>query len=388
MLAHAEPSAAVNYRSYLALDEILGAQRPRSDEHDELLFIIVHQVYELWFKQLLHEGSAPPGAARGGPGTACRADDAPDPHDPAHDRRAARRARDADPRPVHRLPRPARDRERLPVLAVPRVRGAVRPPRPGRCSTRTQPDSAERERIAAAMGRPALFDSFLRYLAVTGWAVPADDPRARRHRAARAERRGPGSARRRLPQEGEGAQVAERLVDIDEGIQAWRYQHVKMVERTIGDKPGTGGSSGASYLRGDAVHSPRSRICGPSAAGCDRARADLRRTPNALAPHYSRARVGERLLLTGHSHQAWPDCAAEGQLEAFEHAARMLDDKWERAFAKADEVRAGFAGLARRSGRGHRPRRRARTSSSSGSCRRWICGAGRGSSRPTASSTL
>src|SRR3984957_13831868 len=52
-----EPSAAVNYRSYLALDEILGAQRPRSDEHDELLFIVVHQVYELWFKQLLHESA-------------------------------------------------------------------------------------------------------------------------------------------------------------------------------------------------------------------------------------------------------------------------------------------------------------------------------------------
>ena len=70
---------------------------------------------------------------------------------------------------------------------------------------------------------------------------------------------------------------------------------------------------------------------------------DLRRTPNPLAQHYQRARVGERLLLTGHSHQAWPDCAAEGQLEAFEHAARELDDKWEGAFAKADEVRTNFA---------------------------------------------
>src|SRR4051794_29681233 len=51
----AETSPAVTYSSYLALDEILGAQRPRSDEHDELLFIVIHQVYELWFKQLLHE---------------------------------------------------------------------------------------------------------------------------------------------------------------------------------------------------------------------------------------------------------------------------------------------------------------------------------------------
>jgi tryptophan 2,3-dioxygenase len=49
--------------------------------------------------------------------------------------------------------------------------------------------------------------------------------------------------------DGEAAQVAERLVDLDEGTQEWRYRHVKMVERTIGDKAGTGGSSGAKYLR-------------------------------------------------------------------------------------------------------------------------------------------
>ena len=46
------------------------------------------------------------------------------------------------------------------------------------------------------------------------------------------------------------AELCERLVDLDEGFQEWRYRHVKMVERTIGSKPGTGGSSGAQYLRG------------------------------------------------------------------------------------------------------------------------------------------
>jgi kynureninase len=71
----------------------------------------------------------------------------------------------------------------------------------------------------------------------------------------------------------------------------------------------------------------------------------LRRTPNGLASHYSRFAVAERLLLSGHSHQAWPDVALEGQLEAFEDAARLVDDKWERAFAKADSVRAGFREL-------------------------------------------
>ena len=66
---------------------------------------------------------------------------------------------------------------------------------------------------------------------------------------------------------------------------------------------------------------------------------------NPLAAHYSRFRVADRLLLTGHSHQAWPDVAVEGQLEAFDDAALHVDDKWERAFAKADEVRAGVRGL-------------------------------------------
>ena len=69
---------------------------------------------------------------------------------------------------------------------------------------------------------------------------------------------------------------------------------------------------------------------------------ELRRTPNALAKHYRRFGVADRLLLTGHSHQAWPDVALEGIVEAFEDAARCVDDKWERAFAKAEEVREGF----------------------------------------------
>jgi kynureninase len=61
-----------------------------------------------------------------------------------------------------------------------------------------------------------------------------------------------------------------------------------------------------------------------------------------LAPHYSAFRVSERLLLTGHSHQAWPDVAREGVVEAWDDAALLVDEKWERAFEKADRVRDGF----------------------------------------------
>ncbi|HEU5261394.1 MAG TPA: hypothetical protein VFU41_08235, partial [Gemmatimonadales bacterium] len=68
-------------------------------------------------------------------------------------------------------------------------------------------------------------------------------------------------------------------------------------------------------------------------------------SPNALAPHYSRFRVADRLLLTGHSHQAWPDVGFEAQQRAWLDAAEYVDDKWERAFAVAERVRRGFARL-------------------------------------------
>jgi kynureninase len=61
-----------------------------------------------------------------------------------------------------------------------------------------------------------------------------------------------------------------------------------------------------------------------------------------LAPHYSKFDVAHRLLLSGHSHQAWPDVALDGQIEAFHDAARHVDEKWDLAFAKADRVREGF----------------------------------------------
>jgi len=68
-------------------------------------------------------------------------------------------------------------------------------------------------------------------------------------------------------------------------------------------------------------------------------------SPDALARHYTRFRVRERLLLTGHSHQAWPDCGFDAQARAWLDAAELVDDKWERAFAQADAVRRGFARL-------------------------------------------
>jgi len=67
--------------------------------------------------------------------------------------------------------------------------------------------------------------------------------------------------------------------------------------------------------------------------------------PEELAKHYTRFRVSERILLTGHSHQAWPDVAFEAQQQAWLDAAEYVDDVWEKAFEKANEVRRGFARL-------------------------------------------
>ncbi len=67
--------------------------------------------------------------------------------------------------------------------------------------------------------------------------------------------------------------------------------------------------------------------------------------PEELAKHYTRFRVTERILLTGHSHQAWPDVAFEAQQQAWLDAAELVDDVWDRAFEKANEVRRGFARL-------------------------------------------
>jgi selenocysteine lyase/cysteine desulfurase len=72
---------------------------------------------------------------------------------------------------------------------------------------------------------------------------------------------------------------------------------------------------------------------------------DLYSSPNKLAAHYSKFKVEERMLFTGHSHQAWPDCGFEAQQEAWIDAANLVDDKWEKAFQKAEEVKQGYSGL-------------------------------------------
>ena len=98
------------------------------------------------------------------------------------------------------------------------------------------------------MARPALWDSALRYLAGRGHAVPNDllyrDVKVGYHSDERVQSMLLDVHRN----DADAAAVCERMVDLDEGLQEWRYRHVKMVERTIGRKSGTGGSPGVDYL--------------------------------------------------------------------------------------------------------------------------------------------
>ncbi|MGE3621496.1 MAG: tryptophan 2,3-dioxygenase [Acidimicrobiia bacterium] len=240
---------ALTYARYLALDEVLGAQRPRSDEHDEHLFIVVHQVYELWFKQLLHELARAQVLLGEGATTGVL----------------------ANLRRVLTILKVAVAQLDVVETLTPRQFAGFR----GRLDASSGFQSvqfgqleavlgrrdagvggaaglgpAHLAPVRAAMARPSLLDAFVAYLARHGYEVPAelldrDVTRAWEPSPALQE-----VLLRAYADDGGPAQVCERLVDLDEGLQEWRYRHVKMVERTIGDKVGTGGSSGAAYLRG------------------------------------------------------------------------------------------------------------------------------------------
>jgi tryptophan 2,3-dioxygenase len=239
---------AINYSSYLALDEVLGAQRPRSEEHDEVLFIIIHQVYELWFKELLHEFGALQRRFEQGDG----------PH-ALHTLRRVRAVLKTIVAQIDVLetmtPRQfAGFRDRLESAsgfqsAQFRELEAVLGLRERRVLRHYPPGSEAQERLEAAMARPSVFDSFLRYLAAQGYAVPQGS--LERDVTAPLE---PSAELQEVllavyDDEADPAHICESLVDIDEGLQEWRYRHVKMVQRTIGEKTGTGGSPGAAYLR-------------------------------------------------------------------------------------------------------------------------------------------
>ena len=244
---------SLTYTSYLALDEVLGAQRPNSDEHDEILFIVVHQVYELWFKQLIHELGYLQRMLEEG-----------------NDARAFstfKRVLTILKLVVQQLDvietmTPVQFltfRERLESSSgfqsgQFRELEAILGRRDPGVLTAYHEQSPDYERVRAALERPSVYDSFLRYLSDKGYEIP-DDVLKRDVTEPAQESKGVQAALlQAYRDDGEPAQVAERLVDFDEGFMEWRYHHVKMVERTIGTRLGTGGY-GAEYLR-TTLHKP------------------------------------------------------------------------------------------------------------------------------------
>ena len=241
---------ALTYGRYLQIDALLELQRPRSDgpEHDELLFIVIHQVYELWFKQLLHELDRAVALFRQA-----------DPHRAQH---ALRRILTIlkvlvaqldileTMTPLEFLSFRRRleaasgfqsDQFRqIEFLLARKSRESI---------TRFPAGSRARTALERRWSEPTLWDAFLAYLAGEGYAVPSNQ----RQRDVTGPLEADAGVQRILVEvyrrDPKNSELCERLVDLDEGVQEWRYRHIKMVQRTIGTKPGTGGSSGAAYLQ-------------------------------------------------------------------------------------------------------------------------------------------
>jgi tryptophan 2,3-dioxygenase len=244
---------SLSYTSYLALDEILGAQRPKSGEHDEILFIVVHQVYELWFKQLIHELRYLQRMLEEGSDTRAFS---------TFKRLLTILKLVVQQLDVIETITPVQFlsfRERLESSSgfqsgQFRELEAILGRRDPGVLTAYHEASVDYEKVKAALERPSVYDSFLRYLSGKGYEVPADVLERDVTQPVQESEGVQAALLRAYRDDGEPAQVAERLVDFDEGLMEWRYHHVKMVERTIGTRVGTGGY-GAEYLR-STLHKP------------------------------------------------------------------------------------------------------------------------------------
>jgi len=246
-----EQGAQLTYGSYLRLSQLLDSQHLESDPpaHDELLFITIHQVYELWFKQLLHEVAAARDAlmvSTGSTGT--------------QGEKGAWWAQHLLNR-VHVIERvlvqqvdvletmtpqdflefrqrlaPASGFQSVQFRELEFLSGAKDPTYVERFRGLT---SDEEQRLARRLEEPTLWDAFCHLLEVRGLASGSDDEVRESLRQAAHNRSSYADV----------WALSEALLQHDELAASWRARHVVMVERMIGAKSGTGGSSGAAYLR-------------------------------------------------------------------------------------------------------------------------------------------
>lgn len=243
---------SVTYASYLRLDELLNMQTPKSTgpagpEHDELLFIVIHQIYELWFKEMLHELDYVQELLRR--------------NDPARASHIIHRVLAILKTAVTQLDvletmtplefnsfrsfldaasgfQSAQFRELEFVLGYKRESVFSYYPE----------GSSSWKRLKERYVQPTLWDAFLAYLAQKGYAVPAQQLHRDVTHALEPSSEVQAILLNVYRQDATVSNICENLIDMDEGFQEWRYRHAKMVERTIGSKVGTGGSTGVQYL--------------------------------------------------------------------------------------------------------------------------------------------
>jgi tryptophan 2,3-dioxygenase len=241
----------INYSSYLQVEKLLDLQKPLSDpvEHDELLFIIIHQVYELWFRQMLHEIDKVKvdfsnGELFGAIATFQRLRtimktlvgqlDILETMTPLSFSAFRSRLESASGFQSQQF------REFEFVLGYKRshVMHYIDPEWPGV------------ERAQRRLLEPTLVDHFYDFLELRGVDIP-DETRQNRGKPIATQPSEPiQQALLRLYRNApEVAILFELMIDFDEGLQEWRYRHVKLVERTIGSKRGTGGSPGVEFLK-------------------------------------------------------------------------------------------------------------------------------------------
>jgi tryptophan 2,3-dioxygenase len=231
---------ALTYGSYLHVDELLALQVPQSDppHHDELLFIIIHQVYELWFRQLLHEIEA---AMR---------------NLGANDLLKVSK----NFRRIHAIQRLLEHQVDVLETMTPQEFNQFREqlnPASGFQSAQfremeflcgaqrtgylkfLEPTSAERLRLERRLSEPTLPDALRGLLAARGFAAATSDELLQTYKTIYENEAGHYDLYLLL----------EDCIEFDERFLLWRTRHVRMVERMIGMKPGTGGSLGARYLQ-------------------------------------------------------------------------------------------------------------------------------------------
>jgi tryptophan 2,3-dioxygenase len=236
-----EEGGRLTYGSYLRLPELLAQQQPQviPPAHDELLFITVHQAYELWFKQLLHELTA--------------ARDAMTPGEDWRARQLLQRAHVIERLLVSQVDvletmtpqdfltfrsalAPASGFQSVQFRELEFLSGAKDPGFLARFRSLTE---AERARLARRLAEPTLWDAYLGLLRARGLPTANDDQILESLVAIARDR----------ARHDDLWQLAEDLLTHDELAGLWRARHVQMVERQIGTKSGTGGSTGAPYLR-------------------------------------------------------------------------------------------------------------------------------------------